>query len=83
MLAVTQPLRCGGVGYYQYAPPSVPPTLRTNLVLLCYKRRTQQKGQQGRLRSNDLATRMRSVAMEWGLCRSPRAARFPVGRKCG
>jgi hypothetical protein len=45
------------------------------LVLLCYKRLTQQKGQQGSCRSRILAMRIRSVAMERGLCRSARTRR--------
>jgi len=53
------------------------------LILLCYKLRAQQKGQQGSCLSRALAIRMRSVAMDWGLCRSARARRaagLEVGR---
>lgn len=39
------------------------------LVLLCYKRRMQQKGQQGKDRINNRAINSLKVAMEWGLCR--------------
>ena len=45
------------------------------LVLLCYKLREQQKGQQGSRPSRARAIRMRSVAMDCGLCRSARARR--------
>jgi hypothetical protein len=45
------------------------------LVLLCYKRLEQQKGQQGSRPSRARAIRMRSVAMDCGLCRSARARR--------
>src|ERR1017187_4675379 len=40
------------------------------LVLLCHKRREQQNGQQASCLSRNLATRIRRVAMEYGLCRS-------------
>ena len=53
------------------------------LVLLCHKRREQQNGQQASWLSRDLARRIRSVAMEFGLCRSARmrcAARVELGR---
>ena len=53
------------------------------LVLLCYKRSEQQKGQQGSCWSRARAIRMRSVAMDCGLCRSARtrrAAGLEVGR---
>jgi hypothetical protein len=56
--------------------------LKTLLVLLCYKRRTQQTGQQGSCWSRNLASLIRSVAIEYGLCRSARtrrAARPEVG----
>src|SRR5258708_5641754 len=42
------------------------------LVLLCYKRRTPQKGHRQSLRSSERARMMRRVAMEWGLCRCGR-----------
>jgi hypothetical protein len=42
------------------------------LVLLCHKRREQQNGQQVSCLSRNLASRIRSVAMECGLCRSAR-----------
>jgi hypothetical protein len=45
------------------------------LVLLCYKRLEQQKGQQGSRPSRARAILMRSVAMDCGLCRSARARR--------
>jgi hypothetical protein len=45
------------------------------LVLLCYKLSAQQKGQQGSRPSRQRAIRMRSVAIECGLCRSARARR--------
>ncbi len=54
-----------------------------SLVLLCYKRRTQQKGQQGSCWMRTLAILMRRVAMDCGLCRSARtrrAAGLEVGR---
>ncbi len=53
------------------------------LVLLCHKRRTQQNGQQGSRLSRNLASLIRSVAIEYGLCRSARmrrAAGPEVGR---
>jgi hypothetical protein len=53
------------------------------LVLLCHKRGTQQTGQQGSCLSRNLASLIRSVAIECGLCRSARtrrAARPEVGR---
>jgi hypothetical protein len=53
------------------------------LVLLCYKRRAQQKGQQGSCWMRTLAILMRRVAMDCGLCRSARtrrAAGLEVGR---
>jgi predicted dehydrogenase len=43
------------------------------LVLLCYKRRAQQRGQQGSWCTSRRAMRRRSVAIEVGLCRSARA----------
>jgi len=42
---------------------------KPGLVLLCYKRRRPQKGQQGSCRSSAPARARRMVAMEWGLCR--------------
>jgi len=54
------------------------------LVLLCHKRREQQNGQQASCLSRNLASWIRSVAMECGLCRSARmrcAARAEFGRK--
>jgi len=45
------------------------------LVLLCHKRRTQQNGQQGSRLSRNLASLMRRVAIECGLCRSARMRR--------
>lgn len=53
------------------------------LVLLCYKSNEQQKGQQRSSRSRARAIRMRSVAMDCGLCRSARerrAAGLELGR---
>jgi len=50
----------------------LPPGL---LVLLCHKRRTQQNGQQGSRLSRNLASLMRRVAIECGLCRSARMRR--------
>jgi hypothetical protein len=53
------------------------------LVLLCHKRREQQNGQQASCLSRDLASWIRSVAMECGLCRSARmrcATRAEFGR---
>ena len=53
------------------------------LVLLCHKRREQQNGQQASCLSRNLASRIRSVAMECGLCRSARtrcATRLELGR---
>jgi hypothetical protein len=55
----------------------------TALVLLCHKRRTQQNGQQVSRLSRNLASLIRSVAIEYGLCRSARmrrAAGQEVGR---
>ena len=40
-----------------------------SLVLLCYKRRTPQKGQRVSCRIRKAAIRRRSEAMEWGSCR--------------
>jgi len=57
---------------------------RSLLVLLCHKRREQQNGQQASCLSRNLASWIRSVAMECGLCRSARmrcAARAEFGRK--
>ena len=54
------------------------------LVLLCHKRREQQNGQQASCFSRNLASRIRSVAIECGLCRSARtrfAARPELGRR--
>jgi len=54
------------------------------LVLLCYKRRAQQKGQCGSWVRRKRAILIRRVAIESGLCRSARmrrAARFEVQRK--
>jgi hypothetical protein len=45
------------------------------LVLLCHKRRVQQNGQQGSRWSRDLASLIRSVAIEHRLCRSARMRR--------
>jgi hypothetical protein len=42
------------------------------LVLLCYKRKTEQKGQYRSWLSRKRASLMRNVAMERGLCRSAR-----------
>ncbi len=42
----------------------------SQLILLCYKKRTPQKGQPGSWRRMWRATAMRSVAIEAGLCRS-------------
>ncbi len=42
------------------------------LILLCYKRRRQQNGQQGSCRRSALAILIRSVAIELALCRSAR-----------
>lgn len=53
------------------------------LVLLCYKRSAQQKGQQGSLASRPRAMSSRSVAMEWGLCRWARPSGLPFGRQLG
>jgi hypothetical protein len=53
------------------------------LVLLCHKRRVQQNGQQVSRLSRNLASLIRSVAIEYGLCRSARmrrAAGLEVGR---
>ena len=53
------------------------------LVLLCHKRRVQQNGQQVSRLSRNLASLIRSVAIECGLCRSARmrrAAGPEVGR---
>jgi group II intron reverse transcriptase/maturase len=56
------------------------------LVLLCYNLRAQQNGQQGNRLSNPRASRMRSVAIEFGLCRSARtrgAAGLELGWNLG
>jgi type I restriction enzyme S subunit len=53
------------------------------LILLCYKRSAQQKGQRGSLASSLRAMSSRSVAMEWGLCRWARPAGLPFGRQLG
>jgi len=53
------------------------------LVLLCHKREEQQNGQQVSCWIRNLARRIRSVAMEFGLCRSARVRRasgLEVGR---
>jgi hypothetical protein len=80
-------ISCIGAGGYASVSPHVAdtgPLFRERLILLCYKRRTQQKGQQGSRLSRNLASLIRSVAMEYGLCRSGRMRRPPgpeVGRK--
>jgi hypothetical protein len=51
------------------------------LVLLCYKRSTPQIGQQGRWDDKCRESLMRSVAIEFGLCRSARTR--PAGPKVG
>src|SRR4051812_41190372 len=54
------------------------------LVLLCYKRRVQQKGQCGSWVRRERAILIRRVAIEVGLCRSARTrrtARLEVGRR--
>jgi hypothetical protein len=59
---------------------------RTLLVLLCYKRRAQQKGQCESWVRRKRAILIRRVAIEAGLCRSARArrtARLEVKRKLG
>ena len=48
------------------------PIFEADLVLLCHKRREQQNGQQASCLSRNLASGIRSVAMECGLCRSAR-----------
>jgi hypothetical protein len=56
----------------------------TLLLLLCYKRRVQQKGQWGSWVRRKRAILIRRVAIEAGLCRSARArrtARLEVKRK--
>jgi NADPH:quinone reductase-like Zn-dependent oxidoreductase len=45
------------------------------LVLLCHKRRTQQNGQHVSRLSSNLASWIRRVAIEYGLCRSARMRR--------
>jgi hypothetical protein len=47
------------------------------LILLCHKRRTQQNGQQVSRLSSHRASLIRSVAIEYGLCRSARMRRAP------
>src|SRR4029079_4077554 len=63
------------------------PFFSSLLVLLCYKRRAQQKGQCGSWVRRKRASLIRRVAIEVGLCRSARtrrAAGFEVARKvCG
>jgi hypothetical protein len=55
------------------------------LVLLCYKFQVPQKGQRQSFRSRERASKMRSVAMEYGLCRCGRmrASGLEVGRDLG
>jgi hypothetical protein len=48
-----------------------------SLVLLCYKNGAPQKGQPGSCRSRTRAMVCRRVAMDRGLCRSPRTGRPP------
>ena len=55
---------------------------RDSLILLCHKRGEQQNGQQVSCLSRDLARRIRSVAMECGLCRSART-RCAAGPELG
>ena len=60
------------------------PAIVTRLVLLCYKRRAQQKGHCGSWVRRKRAILLRRVAIEAGLCRSARARRtagLEVGRK--
>ncbi len=53
-----------------------PPNFRdTVLLLLCYKRNAQQRGQQGSCGTSRRAIRSLRVLMELGLCRSARARR--------
>src|SRR5208283_1651976 len=51
------------------------------LVLLCYKRNAPQIGQQGSWDDKCRESLMRSVAIEFGLCRSARTR--PAGPKVG
>ena len=55
------------------------------LILLCYKFQVPQKGQRQSFRSRERASKMRSVAMEYGLCRCGRmrASGLEVGRDLG
>ena len=65
-------------------PEREPRIVEKGLVLLCYKRRAQQKGQCGSWVRRKRASLIRRVAIEVGLCRSARtrrAAGFEVGRK--
>src|SRR3954471_11763029 len=54
--------------------PRLPPA-GTLLILPCYKRREQQKGQYGNWVSRKRAILIRRVAIEVGLCRSARTRR--------
>ena len=47
----------------------------SGLILLCYKNEALQKGQRESCLSRWRAMAMRSVAIEWGLCRSGRTRR--------
>ena len=61
-------------------------SIKQALVLLCYKRRAQQKGQCESWVRRKRAILIRRVAIEAGLCRSARArrtARLEVKRKLG
>jgi hypothetical protein len=55
-----------------FAVPAQSRVTRAPLVLLCYKRKTPQKGQRESCASSTRAIFIRRVVMEAGLCRSGR-----------
>ena len=57
----------------------------TLLALLCHKFQVPQKGQRQSFWSRERASKMRNVAMEYGLCRCGRmrASGLEVGRDLG
>ena len=67
-------------------PRTITLAVARSLVLLCYRRKVPQKGQQGSCRRRNRVIRMRRVAIERGLCRSARtrrAAGLQAGRNRG
>ena len=68
---LTLPTPCANAAI-EICPIMVHSICPPQLVLLCHKRRMQQNGQQVSRLSRNLASLIRSVAIEYGLCRSAR-----------